>query len=195
MLLSADDKLAIFEYLMDFLLSRGYVYIGMDHILLCQKTRWQLHKVRGNCIEISKVILLMRSVILLAWGLVQVGDGFSQNEKNIEQYYQRIDAGELSIIKGQIINQDDKIRRLVTMDLICYFEFSFTKIEQTFNIVYADYFADNLSELSEMAKDGLLEITNRSIKVMDKGQLLIRNICMMFDVYLALSKTQFSKII
>ncbi|WP_277998000.1 hypothetical protein [Candidatus Ruthia endofausta] len=42
------------------------------------------------------------------------------------------------------------------MDLICYFEFSFTKIGQTFDIV----FADNLLELSEMVEDGLLEITN-----------------------------------
>ncbi|WP_225879335.1 hypothetical protein [Isorropodon fossajaponicum symbiont] len=119
----------------------------------------------------------MHSVILLAWGLVQLGKWVG--------VFLRIKK------QGQIINQDDKIRRLVIMDLIFNFELSFTKIEQTFNIV----FADSLSELNEMAEDGLLEITNRSIKVMDKGQLLIRNICMVFDAYLALSKTQFSKTI
>ncbi len=197
MLPSADEKLAIFKYSMDFLLSQGYVYIGMDHfslpedpLAIAQSKRQLYRNFQGYSTHAQCDII---GLGLSAIG--QVGDGFSQNEKNIEKYYQRIDGGELPIIKGQIINQDDKIRRLVIMDLICHFELSFTKIEQTFDIVFEDYFADSLFGLSEMAEDGLLEITNRSIKVMDKGQLLIRNICMVFDAYLALSKTQFSKTI
>jgi oxygen-independent coproporphyrinogen-3 oxidase len=194
---SPDEKLAIFKYSMGFLLKQGYVYIGMDHFALPEdplaiaQSKGQLYRnFQGYSTHAQCDIV---GLGLSAIG--QVGDSFAQNEKNIEQYYQKIDAGELPIIKGQIINQDDKIRRLIIMDLICHFELSFTKIEQTFNIVFKEYFADSLSELNDMAEDGLLEITNHSIKVMDKGQLLIRNICMVFDAYLALSKTQFSKTI
>ncbi|HDK38080.1 MAG TPA: coproporphyrinogen III oxidase, partial [Thiolapillus brandeum] len=44
--------------------------------------------------------------------------------------------------------------------------------------------------------DGLLEINDAGIQVMPVGQMLIRNICMVFDAYLKDSKGQrFSKVI
>ncbi|MDC9726605.1 MAG: hypothetical protein PSN35_02070 [Candidatus Thioglobus sp.] len=49
--------------------------------------------------------------------------------------------------------------------------------------------------MAEMHTDGLLVLDAQSIKVQEKGKLLIRNICMVFDAYLASSKTQFSKTI
>ena len=125
----------------------------------------------------------------------QVGDSFSQNEKNLQQYYETIESGDLPVIKGQIIHADDKIRRAVIMDLICHFKLDFDKIEANFNIDFNNYFADALNELGEMHKDGLIELTENSIKVMERGKLLIRNICMVFDAYLSSSKTQFSKTI
>ena len=125
----------------------------------------------------------------------QVGDSFSQNEKNLQQYYETIESGDLPVIKGQIIQADDKIRRAVIMDLICHFKLDFDKIEANFNIDFNNYFADALNELGEMHKDGLIELTENSIKVMERGKLLIRNICMVFDAYLSSSKTQFSKTI
>jgi len=194
---SADEKLAIFKYSMDFLLSEGYVYIGMDHFALPQdplaiaQNEGQLYRnFQGYSTHAQCDIV---GLGLSAIG--QVGDSFSQNEKNLEAYYQRIDAGELPIVKGQIINEDDKIRRAVIMDLICHFELDFSKVEKHFGIVFIDYFADALPALVEMDSDGLLELSDNSIRVMDKGKLLIRNVCMVFDAYLANSKTQFSKTI
>ncbi|MBT7412036.1 MAG: oxygen-independent coproporphyrinogen III oxidase [Candidatus Thioglobus sp.] len=194
---SADEKLAIFKYSMDFLLSEGYVYIGMDHFALPQdplaiaQNEGQLYRnFQGYSTHAQCDIV---GLGLSAIG--QVGDSFSQNEKNLEAYYQRIDAGELPIVKGQIINEDDKIRRAVIMDLICHFELDFSKVEKHFGIVFTDYFADALPALVEMDSDGLLELSDNSIRVMDKGKLLIRNVCMVFDAYLANSNTQFSKTI
>ncbi len=109
---------------MDCLLSQGYVYIGMDHFSLLEdplaiaQNKGQLYlNFQGYSTHVQCDII---GLVLSAIG--QVGDSFSQNEKNIEQYYQMIDAGELPIIKGQIINQYNKIRRLVIMDLTCHFE-------------------------------------------------------------------------
>lgn len=106
-----------------------------------------------------------------------------------------LDEGKLPIIKGQVINEDDKIRRAVIMDLICHFRLDFASIEWGFGIKFDTYFADELLRLSEMNKDGLLMLEDGSIQVLEKGKLLIRNICMVFDAYLATSKTQFSKTI
>jgi len=46
-------------------------------------------------------------------------------------------------------------------------------------------------------QDGLLEITANNIKVTARGRLLIRNICMCFDIYLRrqVRQQQFSRVI
>jgi oxygen-independent coproporphyrinogen-3 oxidase len=194
---SADEKLAIFKYSMDFLLAHGYVYIGMDHFAL-PDDELAIAQRKGRLYRNFQGYATHSDCDIVGLGLSaigQIGDGFSQNEKKLEQYYRQIDANKLAIIKGKIINNDDKIRRAVIMDLICHFQLEFSKIENNFDIVFKDYFADNLLTIKQMSDDDLLELTSHSIKVKNKGKLLIRNICMAFDAYLSNSKTQFSKTI
>ncbi len=124
-----------------------------------------------------------------------MGIALHKMKKILENYYKVIDAGNLALIKGQTINDDDKVRRAVIMDLICHFKLDFAKVEKEQGIVFKDYFADSFARLEQMHDDGLIELTDNSITVIDKGRLLIRNICMVFDAYLATSKTQFSKTI
>lgn len=194
---NADEKLAIFKYSMDFLLEQGYAYIGMDHFALPEDPL-AIAQQQGHLYRNFQGYSTHADCDIVGLGLSsigQVGDSFSQNEKNLQQYYEIIESGDLPVIKGQIIQADDKIRRAVIMDLICHFKLDFDKIEANFNIDFNNYFADALNELGEMHKDGLIELTENSIKVMERGKLLIRNICMVFDAYLSSSKTQFSKTI
>lgn len=194
---NADEKLAIFKYSMDFLLEQGYAYIGMDHFALPEDPL-AIAQQQGHLYRNFQGYSTHADCDIVGLGLSsigQVGDSFSQNEKNLQQYYEIIESGDLPVIKGQIIQADDKIRRAVIMDLICHFKLDFDKIEANFNIDFNNYFADALNELGEMHKDGLIELTENSIKVMEIGKLLIRNICMVFDAYLSSSKIQFSKTI
>jgi len=47
-----------------------------------------------------------------------------------------------------------------------------------------------------MESDSLVELTNDKIQVVPEGKMLIRNICMVFDIYLKANKEQrFSKVI
>ena len=194
---SADEKLAIFKYSMDYLLDLGYVYIGMDHFALPEDPL-AIAQSEGQLYRNFQGYSTHADCDIVGLGLSsigQVGDSFAQNEKNLENYYKVIDAGNLALIKGQTINDDDKVRRAVIMDLICHFKLDFAKVEKEQGIVFKDYFADSFARLEQMHDDGLIELTDNSITVIDKGRLLIRNICMVFDAYLATSKTQFSKTI
>ncbi|MGZ8947310.1 MAG: oxygen-independent coproporphyrinogen III oxidase, partial [Methylococcaceae bacterium] len=59
-----------------------------------------------------------------------------------------------------------------------------------------DYFAKELHTLVPMQTDGLLTVSDKGIQVLPAGRLLIRNICMVFDKYLAKKQQQqFSKVI
>ena len=197
---AADEKLNIFQYSLDFLLANGYVYIGMDHFALPHDPL-AIAQQEGSLYRNFQGYSAHSGCDMLGIGLSaigQVGDSFSQNTKNINHYYEALSNNVLPIVKGRIIDDDDKIRRAVIMELICNFKLHFVKIENEFNIVFCDYFADNLASLASMATDGLLIIYNNSIVVLTKGKLLIRNICMQFDAYLTIDKddeVRFSKII
>ncbi len=125
----------------------------------------------------------------------RVGDAYIQNVKELDEYDRLITQGRLPVFKGVELNEDDKLRRAVITQLICHFDLSFAAIEKAFGIDFAAYFADELSRLAPMQADGLLIVTTQGIQVLAAGRLLIRNICMVFDRYLAQKQQQFSKVI
>ena len=194
---SPSEKLDIFLHSLEYLIGLGYVYIGMDHFAL-PNDPLAIAQSEGNLYRNFQGYSTHSDCDIIGLGLSSIGqvaDSFSQNEKNLEKYYQALESGQLPIVKGLIINQDDKIRRELIMELICHFEVSISSLEQRYSINFKNYFANSLEKLDEMQNDGLVVLTNDSIKVMDKGKLLVRNICMIFDNYLKSSSTSFSKTI
>ncbi len=128
----------------------------------------------------------------------KVADSYSQNIKTIKEYTEAVNSGKLPVYRGVALTQDDVLRREVINQLICHFELNFKRIENEFDINFAEYFADELKQIKDMQADSLLELSNESILVLPEGKLLIRNICMVFDIYLKRSKEQqqrFSKVI
>jgi oxygen-independent coproporphyrinogen-3 oxidase len=194
---SADVKLAILQRIGQTLSDAGYVYIGMDHfakpddeLAIAQREgrlyrNFQGYSTHSDC---DLVGLGMTSI-------GRVGDAYMQNAKELADYEWRVSQGQLPIIKGFSLNADDKIRRAVITQLICHFQLSFASIESAFELRFADYFAAELQALQPMQADGLLQITDAGIEVQSVGRLLIRNICMVFDAYLAQKTQQFSKVI
>jgi len=81
------------------------------------------------------------------------------------------------------LTADDQIRQQLISELICHFFLNYQKIEQTFGIVFEHYFALELASLDQMEQDRLLIRESNQLRVLPKGKLLIRNICMQFDFY------------
>ncbi|MGL4457348.1 MAG: oxygen-independent coproporphyrinogen III oxidase, partial [Plesiomonas shigelloides] len=89
------------------------------------------------------------------------------------------------------------LRRDVIKALICNFQLRFADIEQQYGIDFNQHFAEDLQLLAPLAADGLLEMDAQGIRVLPRGHLLIRNICMCFDTYLRQQarRQQFSRVI
>ncbi|MFT5559853.1 MAG: oxygen-independent coproporphyrinogen-3 oxidase, partial [Sphingobacteriales bacterium] len=85
----------------------------------------------------------------------------------------------------------------VIKKLICNFKLDIAEIEKNFNLKFTDYFAEDIKLLQCFVDDQLIEITADNIIVQAKGRLLIRNICMCFDIYLRnkARQQQFSRVI
>jgi oxygen-independent coproporphyrinogen-3 oxidase len=194
---SPSEKLDIFHYSLEYLIEIGYTYIGMDHFALPEDPL-AIAQSKGNLYRNFQGYSTHSECDIVGLGLSSIGqvaDSFSQNEKSLDKYYKVLESGQLPIVKGLIINQDDKIRRELIMELICHFEINISSLEKRYSIKFANYFASSLEKLSEMQNDGLIEMKNDSLKVLDKGRILVRNICMIFDNYLESSDAKFSKTI
>jgi len=194
----AEEKLAILQMSIEKLTQAGYVYIGMDHFAK-PEDELALAQANGTLQRNFQGYTTHAELDLVALGvssISSVNHSFSQNVKSTQQYYAILDNDKLPIYRGYLLNEDDKIRKTVIQKLACQFALDFTSIENQFDIVFKDYFTEEIQELRLMQTDKLLSLDDKSIEVSGAGRLLIRNICMVFDFYLKSQKGQrFSKVI
>ncbi len=172
------------------LCAAGYVYIGMDHFakpedeLAVAQRQGRLQRNFQGYSTRAEAELISCGVSAIS----AVGATYSQNEKTLEAYYEKLDEGKLPVSRGIKLDTDDLLRRIVIQKLMCNFELSIASIEQAYPIRFAQYFAPELEKLQAFEHDGLLEVDPEWITVTPKGRLLIRNICMVFDRYLNLPR-------
>jgi oxygen-independent coproporphyrinogen-3 oxidase len=193
-----DVKLAILQMVGLRLTEAGYVYIGMDHFakpddeLAVAQREGKLYRNFQGYSTHSDCDLVGLGITSIG----RVGDAYIQNVKDLESYDRLVRHNKLPVFKGVDLDRDDKLRRAVITQLICHFALDFAAIENEFAIDFAAYFASELEALKPMQTDGLLALSPQGIAVSPAGRLLIRNICMVFDRYLAQkSQQQFSKVI
>ncbi len=194
-----QTKLDILSLSVKTLTDAGYVYIGMDHFakpddeLAVAQRQGRLHRNFQGYSTHSDCDLVAIGVSSIG----KIGPTYSQNYRELEDYYDALDRNELPIMRGMELNADDLMRRAIIQALMCHFEIS----KESFNIAYLvdfdSYFATELSELREYEREGLLKVTPEWISVTPKGRMLIRNICMVFDKYLRTKQehARYSKVI
>lgn len=180
---SSEVKLDILKMSIEKLTNAGYVYIGMDHFakpddeLALARKNGTLHRNFQGYTTHAECDLVGMGVSSIS----SVSGCYSQNEKDLEGYYARIAKSEIPVIKGLSLTDDDKLRREVIQELACQFKLDFDVVSGQFGIDFQSYFADELKQLAEMEKDGLLSLSKEGLDVTLRGRFLIRNICMVFD--------------
>lgn len=193
-----EEKLQLLKLSIEKLTSSGYVYIGMDHFAK-PDDELTLAMEEGTLYRNFQGYSTHAGLNLFAIGITSISmlsDLYVQNVKKLDPYYERLENGQLPVFKGVELTEDDILRREVITELMCNFYLDKKKIEQKYDLDFDDYFADALEKLIPMQQDGLIELHEESLKVTTMGRLLIRNIAMQFDYYLAQKegqKPQFSR--
>ncbi len=196
---SPETKLAILEMTVERLQGAGYVYLGMDHFAL-PDDELSLAKHNGQLQRNFQGYSTYADTDLIGIGMTSIGktnQSFSQNMRQEDDYFAAIDSGSLAIARGYSLSLDDQIRRDVIQSLMCQNEVVYETISARYGIDFFDYFYREMRQLAGMAMDNLVSINSHRIAVTPTGQLLLRNIAMVFDAYLhpTESKHQFSKVI
>ncbi|MCO6545107.1 MAG: oxygen-independent coproporphyrinogen III oxidase [Gilliamella sp.] len=196
---NANQKLQILQTSIKKLTDAGYQFIGMDHFakpyddLSIAQQENKLHRNFQGYTTQGDTDLLGLGVSAIS----MLGDSYAQNQKDLKNYQTQVEKKGHGLWKGFTLNSDDKIRRDVIKQLICHFHLDKNVIEQQYQIQFDDYFSEDLKLLAPLQKDGLVTINNNMIEVQPKGHLLIRNICMCFDIYMRkiARQQQFSRVI
>ncbi|HVC10982.1 MAG TPA: oxygen-independent coproporphyrinogen III oxidase, partial [Burkholderiales bacterium] len=183
---SPETKLQILTLAIGRLTRAGYVYIGMDHFAK-PDDELAVAQRQGRLQRNFQGYSTHPESDMLGFGISaigRVGPTYYQNIKNLDDYYDTLDAGRLPVWRGLELTQDDLLRRAVIQALICHFRLSIESIEIAYLIEFERYFAEELEDLKRLADDGLVEITPEWIVVTSKGRLLVRTVCMVFDRFL-----------
>ncbi len=160
----------------------GYHEIGMDHFALKTDNMYQAF-ITNNLHRNFMGYTSSKTQLMIGLGVSSIGDSwyaFSQNVKNLDDYYDMLANNELPIVKGHMLTNEDLIIRKHILDLMCHFE---TKWDDT-----KPYVQKIIASLSEMIQDDLLELSPNSLKITESGKIFVRNICMAFDLRLLKNK-------
>ena len=180
-------------------LDAGYVYVGMDHFALpddalaVAKRQGRLHRNFQGYSTQPDCDLIALGVSSIG----RVGATYSQNAKTLADYYDLLDQGRLPVVRGLAVSRDDLVRRAVIMAVMCQGQVQFEAVELAYLIDFKSYFGAEMNALADLAKQGLVELSDTGIQVTADGWFFVRAIAMVFDRYLQTDRTRakFSMII
>ncbi len=196
---SVNQKFALMRLAIEKLCDYSYEFIGMDHfakpndeLSVAQKNgtlhrNFQGYTTKGDCDLLG----------LGVSSISDIGHVYSQNVKDLKTYYHAIETEKHALEKGVSLTKDDVIRGEVIRELMCNLFLNKQTINEKYAIDFDQYFADDLPLLNTFIDDGLVSNNSETIQINQKARLLVRNICMTFDIYMKkhINQQRFSRVI
>lgn len=183
---SGEEKRRLYENGKRLLEELGYIEIGMDHFALPHDDLYQ-SMVSGEIHRNFMGYSSGKTQLMIGLGMSAISDSwyaFAQNEKTVEGYQKMVEEGRLPVVKGHILNGEDLNIRQHILNLMCRLETSWD-LESSFPEI-----VDALEVLKEMENDGLVALTDNSIKITEKGRAFTRNVAMTFDLRMMRNKPE-----
>lgn len=168
------------------LLSEGYVRIGLDHFALTSDDlaaaafEGRLHRnFQGYTTDAARTLLGLG-----ASAIGSLPQGFVQNVTQETAWRAAVGAHELPIARGVALTADDRFRGEIIERLMCDFDVDLAAICATHHRSL-DELAEPLARLEAFERDGLIRHEGVRVMVTERGRILVRSVCAVFDAYLA----------
>lgn len=196
---STEEKFRIYLMARELLQKSGYKAIGMDHFALPEDELARAFEKKSLQRNFQGYTVLDVDD-LIGFGITSVGyvsQTYAQNVKELSQYYELLDKGILPTFRGQVLSDEDLLRRWVIQRLMCDFSLDKEEFQKLYHTSFDTYFKEERKTLLPYFELNLIEEDDRFLRATSLGELFIRNITSSFDWYLAqkLSHTQFSRAI
>ncbi|MFO0584029.1 MAG: oxygen-independent coproporphyrinogen III oxidase [Anaeromyxobacter sp.] len=165
----------------------GYRLIGLDHFAL--ETDELAHaQDAGTMFRNFQGYTVRPAPDTVAFGMTSISDiggAYAQNQHRLKDWNERVLAGELPIAKGASMTDDDLMRRFVINRVMCLLRLDLREVAEKFGPGARAAIEKSLAKgRAELEADGLVTFDGDVLKVTPLGQLLVRNVAMLFDAYL-----------
>ena len=179
-----DARLGLFSLAWEMLRDAGWIQVGMDHF--ARPGDELVDALRSRTLHRNFMGYTTRRGLDLAGlgasAISGVGRTYTQNIKPVPAF---LDArGTVRWARGWLLDNEDLLRGDVILDLLCNLHLSFDRVEKAHGISFREHFAQELADLIPLIDDGLVVLGPDSLDVTPVGRYFIRNIAMVFDLYL-----------
>jgi oxygen-independent coproporphyrinogen III oxidase len=146
---SASVKLDILQMSVDKLNTSGYVFLGMDHFALPNDELAKAY-LDGTMQRNFQGYSTFGDTNMLSFGVSAIGfigNSYYQNEKNLDEYYACVNKGDMPILRGVLLTDDDIVRRNIIQKIMCEASLDFNEVSKQFQLDFATYFTQELIDL------------------------------------------------
>jgi len=184
---SVDEKQRLYELGCKMFTAMGYEEIGMDHFALCTDSLFKAEhsgKLHRNFMGYTH----QYTQLMVGLGVSSISDSwfaFAQNVKKVEDYLELVNKGQLPVLKGHHLSEEDLIIRKHILNLMCK-----GKTDWDINEPLIDAMISGLERAKTLQQDGLIIISEHGLTVTPLGKRFLRNICMAFDAHLWASQPE-----
>ncbi len=183
---TGEEKRKLYENGKKLLEELGYIEVGMDHFALEHDDLYQ-SMISGDIHRNFMGYSSSKTQLMVGLGMSAISDSwyaFAQNEKTVEEYQKRVEEGVIPVFRGHILNQEDLLVRQHILNLMCRLETTWDESTDFPELQNA------LESLKEMEDDGLVVLSENSIKITEEGRAFTRNVAMTFDLRMMRNKPE-----
>lgn len=163
------------------MLAAGYRAIGFDHFawpddsLAVAARRGKLHRNFQGYVDDPCSALIGVG----ASSISTLPQGYAQNASEVGAWMRAVIEGQLPIVRGRALTDEDRVRRALIDHLLCQFGVdlnAFGGVER---------YRDELERLKVLRADGLVRIDGAHITMTPEARPLVRVVAKIFDAYAA----------
>ncbi len=182
-----EQRVELFLGAVEAFTSAGYRLIGLDHFAL-ESDELSRAQDEGYLTRNFQGYTVRPAADTVAFGMTSISDiggAYAQNSHKLKDWGERVDAGVLPVERGASVTEDDVLRRFAINRVMCLLKLDLREIVEKFGPkARQDIEASLRTGVQELQVDGLVSFDGDVLRVTPLGQLLVRNVAMLFDAYL-----------
>ena len=193
-----ERRVELFLMAVEAFTKAGYRLIGLDHFALegdelarAQRDGTLFRNFQGYTVRPAD-----DTVAFGMSSISDVGNAYAQNSHKLREWAERVEGGQIPVERGAALSKDDVLRRFAINQVMCQLRLDLDLVAARYGEeARAALEADLEPARAELEADGLITFDGSVLQVTPLGQLLVRNVAMLFDAYLkkAGEKRQYSR--
>ncbi|RMF19190.1 MAG: oxygen-independent coproporphyrinogen III oxidase [Candidatus Dadabacteria bacterium] len=176
-------KFEIYLLAVEMLTGAGYVHIGMDHFALPDDELTQAQQ-NGTLRRNFQGYSISRSPDTIAFGLSsigRIGNVFAQNTRSFQEYARAVNARQLPLDRGLVVDEEDRLRERIIQQIMCFFQVDFDAFETETGVRIPERFPEALEKLAPLRELQLVDWDDHALHASETGRHFVRNIASAFD--------------